>query len=77
MKIERDALVRLVNAIAATAEVELDCDEWLARVGALLEVKLRGEAVPENLLPVMQHIEVCATCAEEFRALLESLSDQP
>lgn len=68
-------LARLLKSIAATRPEEIDCDEWLARVGRLVELMRQNAPVPEDLAPVLQHIEVCPECREEFDLLLEALSD--
>jgi len=68
MRPTRDELRELLRLVAATAPRELDCDEFLARVGSLLEAWRGG--VPDELRDVAQHLEVCPECLEEFEALL-------
>lgn len=75
MKLTREILDRLAQSLVATHPEEIDCDEWLARVGRLLEIVQGGEPVPAELAPVLHHIELCAECDEEFQLLLAALND--
>ncbi|MGH7595201.1 MAG: hypothetical protein ACREOI_02565 [bacterium] len=75
MKITREILDSLAQSIVATRPEEIDCDEWLSRVGRLLEIMQRGEPVPSELAPVLQHIELCSECDEELQLLLAALND--
>jgi len=75
MKLTREILDLLARSIAATRPEEIDCDEWLSRVGRLLEIMQRGEPVPSDLAPVLQHLELCPECQEEFQLLLAALND--
>lgn len=64
-----DALLRLVSA---TEIDEIDCDEFLKRAGALLESLVPGQALPEGLALISQHLSVCPECREEFDALVRA-----
>ena len=68
-----DALTQLAQAIVATRPVEIDCDEWLARVGRLIELERAGAPIPPDLAVVRQHLAVCPECAEEFEALVAAV----
>jgi hypothetical protein len=72
VKPERQRLRELLRVVMATAPTEIDCDQLLARVGALLEAVEAGAGMPPDLLMALQHLEVCAECKEEFDALLET-----
>lgn len=69
---ERQRYRELLRVVLATAPTEIDCDQLLVRVGALLEALRGGAAVPPDLLPALQHLQVCPECREEFDALLEA-----
>ena len=75
MKLTREILDLLARSIAATRPEEIDCDEWLSRVGRLLEIMKLGEPVPSDLAPVLHHIESCPECYEELQLLLAALND--
>ena len=72
MHINHDQLAWLARAIVATLSEEIDCDEWLQRVGKLVELQSAGQPIPPDLKVVQQHIEVCQDCAEDFEALLQA-----
>lgn len=76
MSVNRDDAAWLARALAATRPDEIDCDEWLARVGRLIDLRRAGRPLPSDLEPVLQHTEVCRECEEELRALLEALGDE-
>ena len=71
MKPIREQLRELLRVVAATEPQEIDCEEFLARVGAYLEeMKPTGEP-PAELRRVAQHLEICSECREEFDALVD------
>ena len=71
MKPTQAQLRELLRVVAATEPREIDCEEFLARVGAYLEgVTLTGEP-PAELRQVVQHLEICSECREEFDALVD------
>jgi predicted anti-sigma-YlaC factor YlaD len=63
----------LARALLATCPDEIDCEQWLDRVGTYLDLVEAGRPVPESLLPVAAHLERCPECAEEFQAIREML----
>jgi hypothetical protein len=67
----RAQLLELLRAVMATAPEEIDCEEFLDRVGAFLEALGPDGWVPAELRAVSQHLEVCPECKEEFDALLK------
>ena len=69
---ERRRLRELLRVVMATAENEIDCDELLSRVAALLDARRAGAEVPTELMPALQHLAVCPECKQEFDALLEA-----
>ncbi len=71
MKPTREQLRELLRVVAATEPQEIDCEEFLARVGAYLEgMKPTGEP-PAELRQVAQHLEICSECREEFDVLVD------
>jgi hypothetical protein len=67
----RDQLRELLRILAHTQPREIDCGEFLTRVGGLLETLERAEPLPEGLRLVSQHLDICPECKEEFDALME------
>lgn len=76
MDLKREQLAWLAKAIVATLPEEIDCDEWLSRVGRLVELQRTGEPITPDLKPVEQHMDVCQECAEDFQALLQGLEEE-
>jgi hypothetical protein len=76
MQLTREMLDRLAQGIAATYPEEIDCNEWLSRVGRLVEILSRGVPVPPDLEPLLQHIQVCAECREELELLLAMMKEK-
>ena len=66
----------LLHAVAATHDIELDCAEILARMPALVELRLAGGAVPEALRLAEEHERLCPNCREECAALAEAIKSE-
>ncbi len=66
----REQLRTLLRLLSDTEPDELDCDQLLQHVGALLETLQDGQEPPEQLAAVSQHLRVCPECREEFDALM-------
>ena len=75
MKLTTEILDRLTQSLVATRPEEIDCNEWLARVGRLLDILQRDEIVPADLAPVLHHLELCPECSEEFQLLRAALNE--
>ena len=65
----------LGEVIAQTHEKEIDCDDFLLHVAALVEARQRGGAVPPALSLVEEHERLCANCREECAAIAQALLD--
>lgn len=71
----RDEHVRLIlEAARETHDVEIDCDDFLSLMAEYAEVRAEGRAVPEGLEKACDHERLCASCREEFSALVEIVS---
>ena len=75
MRVDPDDLRRLLRLLEFTAADEIDCDEFLARVAALIERLRPGEQAPAGAAEVLQHMRVCPECAEEVEAMLRALAE--
>ena len=71
MKPTREQLLDLLKVVASTEAREIDCEEFLTRVGAFLESVERSSELSTELGQVSQHLEICSECREEFDALVE------
>ncbi len=73
MGLSSDQINQLAQLVANTAVDEIDCDEFLRRVGDLVSALADRRAMTSSLLEAAQHLTVCPECDEELRALLELL----
>ncbi|MBI4671748.1 MAG: hypothetical protein HY741_08790 [Chloroflexi bacterium] len=55
--------------VALTREVEASCDDCAKLSAHLVEVLLDGAAQEQPLLAILQHLQECMPCAEEFKVL--------
>ena len=69
MKVNEGKIRDLLRLLEATEPREIDCEEFLARVGAYLESLEPGAPVSSGFEEAAQHLRVCAECKEEWDAL--------
>lgn len=68
-----DQVRRLLERIARTQEREMDCGEVYAVVDQYAEAILAGEDVTAEFELVIQHLDLCPDCLEEYDALMSVL----
>ncbi len=73
MQLSKPEIDRLLQLIARTDAVEIDCDQCLALVAEFAERKLEGLTISEGLLAVERHLSVCDECKQEYEALMRTL----
>ncbi len=73
MNQSEDMMRKLIEQIARTQERELDCGEVFAVLDEYTEAIVAGHNVEEQFALVMQHLELCPDCLEEYEALLSVL----
>lgn len=66
-------LIQLLRMLEKTREDELSCDDVFALVDEYVEAVQRGEDVARLKPLVLQHLEMCRECEEEYQALLRVL----
>ena len=76
MKLTPEQLRSLAKVTLATRPDEIDCEEWLQRVGCYVEHHHSGRAIPDHLRCVAEHVALCPECAEELKALEAALSGE-
>ncbi len=67
---------KLLMQIARTQERELDCGEVFAVIDEYAEAIVAGTDTQEQFALVVQHLELCPDCLEEYQALLTVLKTQ-
>ncbi len=73
---EATKIEELLRLLVATRPEEIDCDEFLVRVGAYLENLQSSDEMSPELRLVSQHLEVCGECSEELEALLRIYGEE-
>jgi hypothetical protein len=68
-----EAVRKLLLQIARTQQRELDCGEVFAVIDQYTEAMIAGADVQEEFAMVVQHLELCSDCLEEYEALLSVL----
>jgi hypothetical protein len=63
----------LFEALLATRDIEIGCDDCLMQIASYCETELAGKEVPEALRLVREHLEICTECHEEYQALLSAM----
>lgn len=78
MSVPREDLIKLLQWLDVTAGDEIDCEEFVQSVGALID-RLDLSKLPADKQPpagferVLHHLEVCPECLEEYCALIDAL----
>lgn len=75
MSLRHDELFRLLELVDVTEVDEIDCSEFLERVGGYLERLGPDGRAPEGYEDVVQHLRVCPECFEELRLLYRALRE--
>lgn len=65
----------LMEASAATRDVEIDCEAFLDRMARYAEIRAASAPLPDDLRLAAEHEHLCANCREECAALVEMLRD--
>ena len=73
MNQSKDMMRKLIKQIALAQERELDCGEVFAVLDQYTEAIIAGGDVQEQFALVIQHLELCPDCLEEYEALLSVL----
>ena len=66
---KRSQFERWVRQIYETEEEEISCSECFDLVSQYVDRELAGEAAPEQLPRLKQHLDQCRVCREEYEAL--------
>lgn len=66
-------LKELSAVLDATWPVEIDCETLLERLAEYVERARGHTSVPEDLILIRRHMEVCPECREVAEALLRAL----
>jgi hypothetical protein len=73
MPLRDPQVLRLLAALAATRDEEIDCEAYLALMPECAEARAEGRPLPESLAMAEAHERLCPNCTEECRALVEAI----
>ena len=69
MRVTRIQIQTFMVKVAHTREDEASCDDCARLSEQLVEAFMHGDIENEQLLTIVQHLEQCIPCAEEFAIL--------
>lgn len=73
MQLTKDVIQKMMRSIYLTYPHELTCGECFNEVDRFAELELTGMDPGEAMPLVQQHLGRCATCREEYEALLVAI----
>lgn len=76
MQLDPETIRKLAKLTLETKPEEINCEDWIHRVGEYVERTRRGEPLDERLRVVEQHGQQCRSCGEELEALRALLGDE-
>ena len=74
-KLTKKEIDGLLELVALTKDVEIDCAGCLSRVSEFVEQEIADKPVSEGLKAVKHHLDVCGECREEYEALQRALRE--
>lgn len=75
MKLDKNILKRMIQAVSETRSDEITCDECFEELNHFAEMELAGKSIGEALPLVKHHLDHCKDCHEEYEVLLSSLKE--
>lgn len=66
-------ILNLLRLIELTRDQEINCTEFLNKAAGYVEQVLARQDPPDGYDDVVQHLQVCPECLEEFEQLLSVL----
>jgi hypothetical protein len=76
MALDDQQVRALLLATHETRDIEIDCDELLARLPAYVEQRSAGQPDDRGqFAEVEAHLRLCQTCRDEWQALVWALDD--
>jgi hypothetical protein len=71
MRVTRIKIETLIVKVVQTRDVEASCDDCARLSAKLVEVLFSGQVTDAQLSAIVQHLQECIPCSEEFKALQE------
>jgi predicted anti-sigma-YlaC factor YlaD len=73
MKLSSETIQKMIHAVRATRDIEIDCGHCHEELDRFIEMKLNGKNAAEAMPLVQAHLDSCLACREEYEVLLEAL----
>lgn len=73
MSLTKEQINTLIGMIDSVETDDLDCDGCFGKMAEFAELHLACREVPEALKAVEKHMQQCACCKDEFKALMNGL----
>lgn len=74
MELNNDQIRNLLHLLSVTRNHELNCNEFLEKMGEYAECDIAGLPLDDILMAAEHHLAICAECREEYEALVAALS---
>jgi len=76
MSLSSEDFTKLLRVLDVTKVQEIDCAEFSSRVAGFVERFGPQLVPPHGYEALIQHLEVCPECLEEFEALYQVFLDE-
>ena len=73
MKLTSETIRKMMNSVKSTRDQELTCGHCYDELDHFIEIKLSGKNAEEAMPLVIEHLDRCPACREEYEVLLEAL----
>lgn len=73
MKLSTETIKKMMKSIQSTRDEELTCGHCYDELDRFIEMKLLGKNAEEAMPLVVEHLDRCAPCREEYEVLLLAL----
>jgi len=73
MKLSSETIRKMMASVRSTRDVELTCGHCYDELDLFIEMKLSGKNAEEAMPLVVEHLDRCAACREEYEVLLLAL----
>lgn len=73
MTLTKEGLKALIRSLRTTRPDEIGCDECFEELDRFAEQVLAGKSAAEAMPLIQDHLNRCASCREEFEALMDAL----
>jgi hypothetical protein len=73
MRLTSETIRKMMKSVKSTRDQELACGHCYDELDHFIDIKLSGKNAEEAMPLVVEHLERCAACREEYEVLLKAL----